>query len=150
AQSLQKAEAAAQQAIRLDPNHADGYVALAIERDYRGRFAQAEDLYKQALVFDPENPEVLYQYGLMLTLFGRPKDSLGLLLRLQAQEPFVPLYLAATNNVLAVNGRNDEAIAMYKGRLPGAAPFLAQVYASMGRYGEAADVLREIRNFPPG
>jgi hypothetical protein len=151
-QSLQKAEAAAQQAIRLDPNHADGYAALAIERDYRGQFAQAEDTYNQALVFDAENPEVLYQYGLMLTLVGRPKDSLAMLLRLQAQEPLVPLYTAAINNVLAVNARNDEAIAMYKGRLPEAAPFLAQVYASMGRYNDAADALRGFSsgNFPPG
>ena len=154
AESLQKAEAAAQQAIRLDPNNIDGYTALALARNFRGQFVQAEDLYKQALSLDPGNPDALHQYGLMLATVGRSKDSLPMRLRLQAQEPLVPIFNQVTAVVLWVNGRNDEAIAILKASSPTFVPrlSLAQVYASMGRYSEAADALREIPSglFLPG
>src|SRR6266446_2635230 len=71
AESLQKAEAAAQQSIRLDPSHADGYTGLGYARNYRGLFVQAEDSFKQALSLDPGNPDALHQYGLMLAVVGR-------------------------------------------------------------------------------
>jgi hypothetical protein len=52
-----------------------------------------------------------------------------------------------------VNGRNEEAIAILKAQPPLPAGFLilAEVYASAGRYGDAADALREIPSgiFPP-
>ena len=145
-ESLQKAEAAAQQAIRLDPNNVDRYIALALARDYRGGFVQAEDLYKQALSLDPRNPDAFHHYSLMLGNLGRLKDALPLRLRLQAQEPFVPVYNFTTATALWENGRNDEAIAILKAVPPSVLPriFLAQVYASVARYSEAADVLRQI------
>ena len=67
-------------------------------------------------------------------------------LRLQATEPLVPVFNAATASVLWENGRNDEAIAILK-TLPAEGGQLAELYALMGRYSEAADALREI---PPG
>ena len=144
AESLQKAEAAAQKAIRLDPNHIDGYTALALARNYRGQFVQAEDLYKQALSIDPGNPEALNQYSLMLVLVGRLKDALAMRLRLKELEPFVGPFNAITASVLALNGRNDEAMAIFKRGLPRTAAIVAELYASMGRYSEAADTLRGI------
>ena len=145
-ESLQKAEAAAQQAIRLDPNHIDGYTALALARNFRGLFVQAEDLYKQALSLDPGNPDALHQYGLMLAIVGRSKDSLAMRLRLRAQEPLVPIFNQITATVLWENGRNDEAIEILKASPQTFVPrlYLARVYASMGRYSEAADALLDI------
>jgi hypothetical protein len=66
--------------------------------------------------------------------------------RLQAQEPFVPVFNQVTADILWENRRNDEAAAILKTLPPTLLPrfYLAQVYASMGRYGEAADALREI------
>jgi TolB-like protein len=153
AESLQKTEAAAQRATRLDPNNADGYTALATARMYRSGFVQAEDLYKQALSLDPGNPEALGAYSIMLAGVGRLKDSLAMRLRLQAQEPFVPVFNRVTARILWENGRNDEAIAILKASPLRTAPvFLAEVYASMGRYSEAADALRGIPSgiFLPG
>ena len=148
AQSLQKADYAAQQAIRLDPNNIDGMTALGLARRFRGGsgFVQEEDLIKQALSFDPENSDALHQYGIMLANVGRLKDSLASRLRLQAQEPFVPVFNWNTAQVLWENGRNNEAVAILKASPPTYFPrvVLAQVYASMGRYGEAADALREV------
>ena len=143
AESLQKAEAAVQQAIRLDPTRIDGYGALGRIQNFRRLFPEAEDSYKQALAIDPGNPEALHQYANMLAVLRRVKDSLVLRLRLQAQEPLVPIFNAATATILWENGRNDDSIAISKSLSgQGPDPGLAEVYASVGRYGEAADVLR--------
>jgi TolB-like protein/DNA-binding SARP family transcriptional activator len=145
ADSLQKVEAAAQQAIRLDPNGIDGYTAQARTRYAHHLFAETEDLYKRALSLDPGNPEALQPYSNMLGVLGRLKDSLVLSLRLQAQEPLVPIFNGATAAILFENGRTDEAIAIWK-TTPGPGPLtnLAEAYASMGRYGEAVEVLQKI------
>ena len=144
-ESLQKAEIAAQQATRLDHN-IDGYTALAFARNYRGLFLQAEELFKHALSLDPGSPEALHQYSLMLAGVGLLKESLPLRLRLQAQEPLVPIFNRATAEVLWLNGRNEEAIAILKALPPTFGPRLrlAEVYASMGRYKDAADALQDV------
>jgi tetratricopeptide (TPR) repeat protein len=145
AESLQRADAAAQQATRLD-HSVDGYTALAFARNYRGAFVQAEALFKHALSLDPGNPEALHQYSLMLAGVGLLKDALPIRLRLRAQEPLVPIFNRATAEVLWLNGQNEEAIDILK-TLPatfGPRLRLAEVYASMGRYGEAAGALEEV------
>ena len=145
-ETMRKAEAAAQQAIRLDPNHVDGYLALGWAREGRGGFVQAEDLYMQALSLDPGNPDALHRYGSLLANVGRLKDSLGLRLRLQAQEPFVPVFNYLTARILWETGRSDEAITILKALPPiyFGRVSLAEVYAWKGRYSEAADALLEI------
>jgi hypothetical protein len=70
--SFTKAEAAARQAILLDPNSADGYTALGTVRNFRGKFIQSEELFKQALALDPGNPEAFHQYSI---LFGFPSHA---------------------------------------------------------------------------
>ena len=143
-ESLPKAEAAAQQAIRLDPTNADGYTALAFVQYFRGKFIQSEDLFKRALSLDPGNPEALQTYSAELMSVGRLKDSLALRQRLQALEPFVPVFNLFTAAILWLNGQNDAAIAMLKALPPNAAIpaySLAEIYAAAGRYGEAADAI---------
>jgi hypothetical protein len=75
-------------------------------------------------------------------------------MRVQAQEPLVPIFNAFNALALFGNGRNDEAIAILEASPPGvfARLFLAEIYGSMGRYSEAADALREIPSaiVPPG
>jgi hypothetical protein len=145
AESLQKAEAAAQQAIRLDPNGIDGYTAQARTRYFRHLFGETEDLHKRALSLDPGNPEALQSYANMLAVLGRVKESLVVHLRLQAQEPLVPIFNGATATILFESGRTDEAIAIWK-TTPGQGPLtnLAEAYASMGRDSEAVDALQKI------
>jgi TolB-like protein len=153
-ESLYKAEADAQQAIRLDPNNIDAYLALGLARESRGEFVQAEDLFKQALSLDPGNPDALHRYGSIFANVGRLKDSLPLRLRLRAQEPFVPVFHFLTARVLWETGRTDEAIALLETLPPTHfnRTALAEVYASSGRYGEAADAMRIIPSgiFLPG
>ena len=134
-ESLSKAEIAAQRAIRLDSNNADGYTALGTVQEFRGKFVESEDLFKQALSLDPGNPEALQIYSVDLAAAGRLKDSLSLRRRLQAMEPFVPIFNSYTAQVLWLNGQNDAAIAMLKTVPPKSAfgaYFLAEIRESTG------------------
>jgi hypothetical protein len=75
--------------------------------------------------------------------------------QLRAMERYVPVFNAATAEILWLNGESEAAIAILKDA-PSAdvtsVRDLAMVYASMGRYSDAADVLLEIpsraKDFP--
>ncbi|MEA2824810.1 MAG: hypothetical protein QOF03_1292 [Alphaproteobacteria bacterium] len=149
--SLDKRDMAARQAIRLDPKLPGGYEALAYVEGNRARLAAAEDLFRQALALDPNDPEVLDGYSQWIVTVGRLKDALLLREQLRALEPFVPVYNSVTAEYLRMNGQNDTAITLLKAINPGgpAVGFirnreLANAYARAGRYGEAADTLLAI------
>jgi TolB-like protein/DNA-binding SARP family transcriptional activator len=144
---LQKAEAAAQRTVQLDPNSAGGHRTLGYLQYVRGKLLLAEDLYKQALALDANNPD--QGYSLLLAEVGRLKEANAIKQQLQALEPFVPLYNSTTARWLWVEGQNDDAaIAILKALPPGSGvgslPGLAMIYASLGRYGEAADLLENL------
>jgi tetratricopeptide (TPR) repeat protein len=64
-----------------------------------------------------------------------------------ALEPYVPGYRQDAGETLWLNGQNDAAIAMLKELAPDVVAGqidLAQIYASLGRYSEGADVLQKI------
>lgn len=75
------------------------------------------------------------------------KQALPLRERLLALEPYVPIFNTTFANMLWASGQTDAAIAIYKS--PAAAQpgvGLAMLYASQGRYGEAADLLQSVRS----
>jgi len=138
---LRKAEAAAQRAVQLDPNSADGYAALGFIQFVRGKLLLAEDRHNQARALDPNNGRIT----LLLAEVGRLKEALAIMQQLQALEPFVPLYNRTTAHHLWLDGQNDAAIAILKALPPGQGlNDLAMIYASLGRYAEAADLLENI------
>ncbi len=143
-----KADTAGQRAIQLDPNLADGYLSLARVQTGRGKWLLAEDNFSKAFALDPNNPDTLSSYSNMLANVGRFKEALALKQQLRALEPFVPTYNLDVAEVLWLNGQNDAAITILK-ELPlaGGKVTLATIYAAMGRYSEAADVVLVT---PPG
>ena len=58
----------------------------------RGNWAAAEDLFRQALALDPNDPDALHLYSQMLATVGRLKEALSLREKLRTLEPFVPIY----------------------------------------------------------
>jgi adenylate cyclase len=150
---LPKADMAARQAIQLDPTLADGYVGLGAVQVSRGNFLLGEASFSKVLALDPNNPDGLGFYSNMLASVGRVKEALAMKLRLQALETLVSVFIDNTAVVLWLNGQNEAAIAMMK-EIPsgrgGNGP--AQIYASLGRYNEAANALREsvAENVAPG
>jgi adenylate cyclase len=145
-----KMEKAAREAIRLDPKQPGGYLGLAaVERD-RGHDIAAESLFQQALALDPGDPESLDLYSQWLFRVGRMKDSLRLREQLRVLEPFVPIYNTITGSILHADGQNEAAMRLLEAVPSGGAVgerrnlYLAQTYATAGRYGEAADTLLAI------
>ena len=147
--SLPKAEAAALRAIQLDANLADGYASLGRVQLARGELLRAEESYSRALALDPNNPDALLFYGNLLAEVGHLKEALAVMQRLRAVEPFVPIHNLNASVVLWLNGQADNAIAIMEAlpRVAARDVDLSEIYASEGRYGEAAD---ELRNIPAG
>jgi tetratricopeptide (TPR) repeat protein len=142
-----KAEMAAREAVRLDSKYSGGYSALADIRSLRGKWGEAEDLYRQALSFDANDPDVLSRYGMMLNNAGRLKQSLQMSEQLQMIEPFVPVYNITLAAYLQVSGQDADSIRVLK-QIPQDSRIslirdtvLARGYATQGRFGEAADTL---------
>jgi adenylate cyclase len=149
--SLSKAEAAARRAVTLEPNLADGYVVLAHVQGVQGNILQSLQLAQsKALVLDPNNSEALHGYALGLAIVGHVKEAIAMRLRLLELEPGVLNFITRAAVVLWLDGQNDAAIAMLKDLAPERNHTLAMIYASMGRYNEAIDVLERLPsgNYP--
>jgi TolB-like protein len=143
--AMEKAERAAREAIRLDPSYAGGYLRLAAIERARGNWASADDLRRQALMLDPNDPEILDGYAIGLAVAGRIKDALRVREQLLALEPFVPIFKMITADILWIDGQSAAAIRMLEG-VPGDGALnfqrnaiLAEAYAAAGRYAEAAE-----------
>ena len=139
--SLGQRETAAREAIRLDPRHAGGYAALAYIQFDRKNWAAADDLFRQALALDPDDPDALQLYGLTLAGGGRLKQALTSREKLRALEPFVPIYNIITAQIMQANGQSQASIPILEAVPPGAAnrlfpqrTWLAMAYAAAGRY----------------
>jgi TolB-like protein len=145
--SLDKAEKAAREAIRLDSRNALAYGARARAQQYRGKWAEAEDLYKQALALDPGEPDVLDNYLITLGEAGRLREALSIAEKLRTLEPFVPAYTINVANYMQLNGQIAASVPILEALPPNAAggvsrnSDLALAYAAEGRYAQAADTL---------
>ena len=114
----------------------------------RGKWAEADALFRRALALDPNDPEALDYYARMLANVGYLKQSVGLGEQLRALEPFVPAFITANAANMIASGQNEPAIRILEAHKTAEADggfrrnrLLAQAYASEGRYGEAADTL---------
>jgi tetratricopeptide (TPR) repeat protein len=145
-----KAEKAAREAIRLDSREALAYAVLAQIEAAARNWTGADDLYRQALEFDTNEPDVLHSYSLRLAAAGRIKEALGLREKLRTLEPIEPLYNIWTASYLQVAGQNRAAISLLESIPPNFAisfnrnVTLARAYAAEGRFSDAADTLLSI------
>jgi TolB-like protein/DNA-binding SARP family transcriptional activator len=143
-----KAEAASRRAIQLDPNLADAYSSLANLEMLRGRPLAAEDLISKALALDSHNPDALALHMHILSNVGLKKEALATAQRIRALEPYVPTWNMDAAEILWENERYDTAIKIMKSLIerPTVPASLAMMYASLGRYNDAADVLETALN----
>jgi TolB-like protein len=142
-----KMEAAARRAVALDPNSVKGHFFQAIFQTGPRKWALIEDALSKALTLDPTSPEVLDGYSNVVLLLGRVKDAVAMKRQLRELEPFIPIYAGNLAQALWLDGQTEAAIAILKENLgrvgSGAGRDLPQIYASLGRYQEAADVLSQ-------
>jgi TolB-like protein len=142
-----KAENAAREAVRLEPRYAAGLAALGYVQAQRNRPTAAEDLFKQALALDRNDPDTLHIYSIMLSDLGLLRASLQMRERLRTLEPFVPIYSATTALVMQLNGQSAASIPILESIPSDAAGGfyrnvrLAKAYATQRRFADAADTL---------
>ncbi|HUE62955.1 MAG TPA: TIR domain-containing protein [Rhizomicrobium sp.] len=147
-----RAEMAAKEAIRLDPKLAMGHMALAFTLVQRANYVAADAVYQTALSLDAVDPVVLHVYGMLLAATGHLPEAYRMREELRRVEPFIPIFNSVSATIMRTNGNNEAALPILEAaRQPGAvgtlwtnAP-LAQAYAAMGRYGEAADTILAIQ-----
>ncbi len=143
---------AARRAIQLDPNLADGYFALSRLHARRGKYLLAEEAFSKGFEIDPNYALGLNNYSSLLAVLGRLREALAMKQQVVALEPYVPLFKGAVAEVMWLSGQDDAAITILKGTPAGAGGqvALAEIYASMGRYSEAADILLAIPSMNRG
>jgi tetratricopeptide (TPR) repeat protein len=140
-------EAAARKAVELDARYAGGYSELAGVQSKRGKWAEADDLYKQALAIDPNDSALLNIYSQTLFAEGHLKEALRVRERLQALEPLEAAYKQITARIMFANGQIDASIAILEADPATGARrniYLAEAYAMKGRFADAADTLLRI------
>lgn len=147
-QAAVKARAAAEEALRLNPNLSEAHEALAeIRFCFDWAWGDAEKEFQRALSLNPASVEAADAYGLCLAQTGRPHEALTVLAEARKRDPLSAYSLAITGLALWVANRTDDAIASCHQALalvPGflmAAWYLSMIYATNGRYEEALDLL---------
>ena len=105
------ARAAAQKAIELDPNSAEGHASLAtVELTYDWNFPAAEEELKRAIALNPNNEWAHQLYGTLLMAEGRADESVAEGRKAVEIDPVSANGRNILGYLLVFAGRYDEAI----------------------------------------
>jgi serine/threonine protein kinase/tetratricopeptide (TPR) repeat protein len=110
-EAMPLAKAAAQKALELDPNLAEGHTSLGvIKLAYEWDFLGAEEEFKRAIALNPNYATTHHFYSILLGVLHRPEESIAEIRKAAEVDPLsVPV-----RNMLAMRlsdaGECDEAI----------------------------------------
>jgi serine/threonine-protein kinase len=142
--AMPRAKAAAERAIELDPELAEGYTSLAfVKLSYDWDWPAAERDFKRALELNPNYATAHQWYASYLLQMGRYDDATEEIKRAQQLDPLSLIINANKGYYLYFARHYDEAIAQYRKTLEidpnfGVGRFyLAQAYVQKKMYGEA-------------
>ena len=145
----QRARAAAQRAVELDPNLAEAHTSLAFA-EFWGFLdaADAEREFRRAIELDPKLARAHHWYATFLIEILRPQDALAEIERAQQLDPSSKAILADKGLLLLHAGRTEEARALLK-QMEASDPnfrsshqYLARLYWEEGDYAAALDEFR--------
>lgn len=139
-----KARAAAQTALKLDPNSAEAHAALAEAILYFDwDWQEAKDTFERALELNPSLPQALGHHAFLMILLDQPDESIDLIERARRVSPLAPVWPSFACWLYMVEDRFDDAVSACEDALDLVADFplalysLGQVYSAMGRIEEA-------------
>jgi len=159
ASEREEAEAAALKAIQLDPNEADGYVALGSVHWCNGDFERAIPELETAVSLNPSYAQAYHKLGGTLLHSGRPEEAVPHLLtaiRLSPKDAEIALFHARLAAAYLFLRRYEEAVkwARKAVRLPGIQwpghCFLVASLAYLNRMDEARTALVDLMALRPG
>ena len=85
------------------------FLAVAMAKHRAGQLVEAEQMYRQALRWQPDHPDAYHLLGLLAAQLDAPDDALPLFEHAIALNPSVPEYYANYGNALMLASRIDEA-----------------------------------------
>ena len=156
AESLPKVRAEAyreaQQAIKLDPDWAEGHVALArIYMTLDWNWSAAGQEMHTALALDGDNPDVLRNASYLARTLGHFDESLRLMRAATDRDPLYYFNFACLGIVQIIAGQMAEAIASFqKAEQLSAADQIIQANFAVAllAHGQPADALSELERVP--
>src|SRR4249920_1241949 len=121
--AIVKAHSYADRALEIDPNNADGPIALGVLCLLKERYDEAVSHTRKAVQLAPGSADIANLAGFILALSGCPEEALVLAQKSIALSPNHPtLYLGVLGNAYRLSGQIEEAIAAfeaYSARSPG-------------------------------
>lgn len=110
-----RALAAARRAVQLDDQSSDAHASLAFAL-FWGTWdaAGAQHEFRRSIELNPNNAVAHHWYATFLNTVGRHSESLAEIERAQALDPASKAILADKGELLAANGRREEALTLLK------------------------------------
>jgi serine/threonine protein kinase len=108
--NLDKAEAYAQEAFKLNPDSTHGHVLMSLINETRGNFYKAIKEAKKALELDPNNAMALLLLGCLYSWAGKPHAAKPLNDRVEKIDPLNPINLWLPWWIHISEGRFDLAL----------------------------------------
>lgn len=102
--------AAAEEALRIDPELAEAHASLALARQYRWDWSGAEESFRRSIAINPRYALARLWYGLHLAFRGRFDEALAEVSQAQALDPVSLTVRAQLGLSLYFARRFDEAI----------------------------------------
>jgi eukaryotic-like serine/threonine-protein kinase len=148
--SLSRAKAAAEIALKLDDSLAEVQVAMGFVKGYyEWQWQEAFEYLDRALQINPSLAIAYYHRSWYHALFGRMEEAIEDHIRARELDPFNPLHTAWLGELYRMEGRLEEAeeealksIAMSPDFAPGHF-VLGLVYRDRGMYEEAIEAMRK-------
>jgi TolB-like protein/Tfp pilus assembly protein PilF len=88
--SLRHSQEYAQKAVLIDPDEPWGYWSLAGQYQFQGDFDRAIASYERALEINPNDADVMTDFGWCLSFSGRPEEGLAMALKAIKLNPHHP------------------------------------------------------------
>ncbi len=146
----QRARAAAQKAVELDPNLAEAHTSLAFA-EFWGFLdaADADREFRRAIELDPNLARAHHWYATFLIEILRPQEALEEIERARQLDPSSKAILADKGMLLLRAGHPEEALSLLK-QMEASDPsfrssheYLGQVYWEQGKYEDALEEFRQ-------
>ena len=154
ARSLEHALEAARMAVALDDSDAEAHWAVGEIYMYRGEYERTRAEYDKALALNPNNADILANWGLNMALLGDDaQEGMRLISKAMRLNPHHPEWYDRVLGNAAFTARNYEqaitAIRNVKHHTPLSRAVLAGSYAQLGRLEEAGVEVEEALKLVP-
>ena len=139
-----QAIAAYQQALAMQPGHADAYYGLGLAQHRLGRLEAASDSYRTAIARDPRHALAFNNLALLCQQLGRLEEAEASAMKAFALDPASPMILGNLAAVRMARGDLDRAVESLQRALaiePDNVSWLTSLGAALCRQGRIAEAI---------